>query len=164
MELESRVTTLLRERAVPLIPLRTLHRALTREPGVLVGDIGSLQRRISARPDLFLVLERGSPLLGAEDWPARDRAAYEDALRAAGWEGGPLIGAMPDSEAAGGGGPGATTAARVSAVLAELTATPADEALRARLAEALPLAEATMRALAEAFRAKVDYAGEGPVR
>lgn len=160
MELENRVAALLRERGVPLIPLRTLHRALAMAPGAGVGDIGSLQRRLSARRDLFFVLERGSPLLGAEDWPARDRAAYEDALRAAGWEGGPLIGAIPDWDTARGGDPGATTAARVSGVLAELASAPADEALRARLAEALPLAEATMRALAEAFRAKVEYAGE----
>jgi hypothetical protein len=156
LELESRAAALLRERAVPLVPLRALHRALMTQPDEEAVDAESLQRRLRARPDLFLVLERGSTLPGAENWPARDRIVYEEALRAAGCESGPLIGALPSADGAGQGGAGAVASARVAAALAELAASPGDGSLRARLPEALPLAEATMRALAEAFRAKLE--------
>ena len=49
----------------------------------------------------------------------------------------------------------ATPAAHVASALAELAVCAArDEGLRDRLSDALPLAETTMRVLAEAFRAR----------
>ncbi len=153
LEVESRAAALLRHAPMPLVPLEELYGALARDLGAAAGDVPTLRERLLARPDLFLVVEGVSPLPGAQDWPAADRQAYGTALRTAGWGGGPLVGAAPFS----GGREAApdTPEAYVAAVLAQLAVTAArDEGLRERLSDALPLAEATMRALTEALRAR----------
>jgi len=138
---------------MPLVPLEELSRALAPELGAAAVEPLVLRERLVARPDLFLVLERASPLPGAEDWPAAEREAYGAALRAAGWGGGPLVGAAPS--AGGREVAPATPAAHVASALAELAVCAArDEGLRDRLSDALPLAETTMRVLAEACRAR----------
>jgi hypothetical protein len=151
--LETRAIALLRECDGPLAPLSELHQRLAAELGDEAGDAAGLHRRLAARPDLFLVLERAGPVLGCESWPAAERAAYEAALREAGWEGGALV------LAAGAAAPGddsptaALAASLLAGSLAELASPPPSAAaLRDRLAEALPLAAATMRVLAEAMK------------
>ncbi len=153
LEVEARAAALLRHAPTPLVPLEELYSALARDLGAAAGDVPTLRERLIARPDLFLVVEGASPLPGAHDWSAADRQAYGAALRTAGWGGGPLVGAAPFS--GGREAPPDTPEAYVAAVLAQLAVTAArDEGLRERLSDALPLAEATMRALTEALRAR----------
>lgn len=158
-ELERRVLALLRERTSPLVPLRELQHTLAAELGDDVADAATLHQRLAGRPDLFFVLERTAPLFGAEDWPPGDRAAYEAALRQAGWEPGPVVGAAGRAR-----GDDGSPASRVAASLAQLAEpSPAAAPLRGRVIEALPLAEASMKALEEAFRAKLEAERGDPV-
>ena len=149
LEVEARAAAMLRHASTALVPLDELSRALRRELGEEAGDRLTLRERLVARPDLFLVLERGAPFLGAEGWPAAERSAYDAALRAEGWDAGPLVGAAPASgrEAAP-----ETPQAHVASALAELAAAAArDDTLRDRVSEALPVAQITMQVLADAF-------------
>jgi hypothetical protein len=153
MEVEDRVAALLREQAVPLVAVEAVRGALAREPGGAPCEAAALARRLASRPDRFVVLERASPLVGAEDWPTAARAAYEAALREAGWEGGPVVASLPDLLDRN-----ASPACRVGAALAELAAVEGDGGgLRARVQRAMPLAEATMRVLAEAAAKRREY-------
>lgn len=190
MDVETRAAALILRGDAPLVPLSELHRTLAAEANMDTGDLATLRERLHARPDLFLLLERPAPLLGAEHWPEGDRAAYRAALREAGFEAETLVGTAPAGHAKGwvdrrggcanGGSrcekeaaaaatasavapaPPATPATRVAAALAQLAATvPEEHLLRGRLAEALPLAEATMRVLAEAWRAREQAEREG---
>ncbi len=159
IEVEARAAALLRRAPMPLVPLEDLYGALARELGAAAGDVLTLRERLVSRPDLFLVLERAAPIAGAEEWPPAEREAYAAALRAAGWGGGPLVGAAPSAGARE--APPATPEAHVAQALAQLAVSAArDEGLRERVNDALPLAEATMRVLAEAFRKKRE-AGDG---
>jgi hypothetical protein len=160
MDVESRATALLRGSAPPLLPLRLLHRSLVDQTGAGTGDVAALRSRLHARPDLFVVLERPLPLAGAEQWPEAERSAYEHALREAGFESDELVGMAAPNAPGGeptpaGGVADPAPAELVARALAQLaSAAPPGEALRARLADSLPLAQATMRVLEQAWRAR----------
>lgn len=102
---ESRAAALLHGAGATLLPLGLLHQRLRAAGDVEPGTPAQLRDHLRRRPDLFLVLERPSPLVGTDDWPEAERARYAAAVREAGIGGGTLVAALgspagPDAIAA----------------------------------------------------------------
>lgn len=156
MEVADRIAELLRQAEAPLVPLAQLSGRLESDRDHPPGDAG-LRSLLASRPDRFVVLERPVLFAGAEHWPEEERRAYAQALRAAGFETQALVGeAAAAARDEGAEPPGQESPlGRVATSLAQIAdCAPPDGLLRERLWECLPLADATMRALAQAWRAR----------
>lgn len=161
MEISDRIANLLRDAQAPLVPIGQLCRQAGLTEDEATGD--GLRDLLAHSPERFVVLERPRLFAGAEHWAREERAAYADALRAAGFETRPLIGAVASTQASEGDpSRDASPVDRVVASLAEIAgAAPHEGPLRTSLWDSLPLAEATMRVLAEAWKAR-SRSEEGP--
>jgi hypothetical protein len=110
---------------------------------------------IESRPDLFVLLDPGSPLAHMPSWPAHVRAEYEVALRAAGVAMAPHIAlaeAHPPWPSRDFEPHSPTSLERMDASLLALWAKAAgDHRLRASIAVALRESEEIRRLVSEAF-------------
>ncbi len=151
MEITERIAGLLREAGARLIPLDQLSQGLTGTAD-LPGD-GALRSILAGCPDRFVVLERPALFAGAEHWPEEQRRAYAEALRRAGYETRALVAHAAEAEESAVAEQDGWTSpvSRMAFSLAHIAEAAAPEGLlRESLWQSLPLAEATMRALAQA--------------
>lgn len=153
MEVADRIAELLRSARAPLVPLGELRRQLEAASEDQPGP-GDLRTILASFPGRFVVLERPAIFAGAEHWPQEERTAYAEALRAAGFETQALIGEAACDPADAEPRPLESPLSRVASSLAQLAEAAPEGLLQERLWDSLPLAEATMRALAEAWRAR----------
>ncbi len=151
MEVADRIAEVLRSEG-RLVALGQLSRRLDLVAEEHPGP--RLRSFLASRPDRFVVLERPALFAGAEHWPAEERAAYAEALRDAGFETQALVAevipAGADAQSASADSPLST----VASSLAQVAEAAPEGLLREKLWDSLPLAEATMRALAQAWEAR----------
>ncbi len=162
MDITDRIAGLLREAGARLIPLDQLRQGLTGAAD-LPGD-GALRSILAGCPGRFVLLERPALFAGAEHWPEEQRRAYAEALRRAGYETRALVAEALEAEEGATGEQGRPTSpvSRMALSLAHIAEAAAPEGLlRESLWQSLPLAEATMRALAQAVGQAADERSAG---
>ena len=98
---EDSTERLLRATPDPIVSLAWIRERLSEAGDVAGATTAHIESRLRRRPDLFLVLEQRQPI-GAADWPADVRQAYESALHRAGVDTSPrvlLLGEDSDADA-----------------------------------------------------------------
>jgi hypothetical protein len=158
MEVADRIAEVLRSEG-RLVALGQLTQRLDAAEEEQAGS--RLRTILASRPDRFVVLERPALFAGAEHWPANERAAYAEALRHAGFETQALVAEVVRAEANEEPAAADSPLSRVASSLAQVAEAAPEGLLRDKLWDSLPLAEATMRALAQAWQARQATARRG---